>query len=236
MAQLELRRQALDLAASEAHALSTVTERRRAEEALREQSVQLDAALGVARMDVWFGNLQTGEVFGRIRRGGPVSRLPRPSTPSTSAGFMRSSTRRSRRGRPPGWRGPPAMAPTRPSSASCCPTARCAGCRRAAAASRTRPAQPPSITGVDLDITERKRDEERIEHLNRVYAVLSDINQAIVREPDLDASCSPPAASRSSAAASAWRGSGLLDPATGRLTRRAAGRRRRGDAQQSSTS
>lgn len=36
------------------------------------------------------------------------------------------------------------------------------------------------------DITERKHAEEQIRRLNRVYAVLSDINQTIVRERDLD--------------------------------------------------
>ena len=35
-----------------------------------------------------------------------------------------------------------------------------------------------------LDISERKLGEERIKHLNRVYSVLSDINQTIVREKD----------------------------------------------------
>jgi PAS domain S-box-containing protein len=37
------------------------------------------------------------------------------------------------------------------------------------------------LFGVTRDITERKRSETRIRHLNRVYAVLSEINQAIVR-------------------------------------------------------
>ncbi len=35
------------------------------------------------------------------------------------------------------------------------------------------------------DITDRKDAERRIRHLNRVYAVLSDVNQAIVRERDV---------------------------------------------------
>lgn len=35
------------------------------------------------------------------------------------------------------------------------------------------------------DITERKAAEGRIQHLNRVYAVLSDVNQAIVREREV---------------------------------------------------
>lgn len=41
--------------------------------------------------------------------------------------------------------------------------------------------KPLRLLGVNIDITERKEAEKRIEHLNRVYAVLSDINQMIVR-------------------------------------------------------
>ena len=41
------------------------------------------------------------------------------------------------------------------------------------------------LLGVRMDITERKRAEKRIQQLNRVYAVLSDINQTIVRETDV---------------------------------------------------
>jgi PAS domain S-box-containing protein len=38
---------------------------------------------------------------------------------------------------------------------------------------------------VIIDITDRRAAERRIQHLNRVYAVLSDVNQAIVRERDV---------------------------------------------------
>jgi PAS domain S-box-containing protein len=40
------------------------------------------------------------------------------------------------------------------------------------------------LLAMGIDITERKQAEFRIQHLNRVYAVLTDINQAIVREKD----------------------------------------------------
>ncbi|MHB8798543.1 MAG: ATP-binding protein [Thermoanaerobaculia bacterium] len=38
---------------------------------------------------------------------------------------------------------------------------------------------------VIIDVTERQAAERRIRHLNRVYAVLSEVNQAIVRERDV---------------------------------------------------
>lgn len=41
-----------------------------------------------------------------------------------------------------------------------------------------------NLIGVLHDITERRRAEEHIHQLNRVYSVLSDINQTIVRERD----------------------------------------------------
>ena len=50
-----------------------------------------------------------------------------------------------------------------------------------------------SLAGVDRDITEQRRAEQRIRQLNRVYSVLSDINQTIVRESNpqtmLSAAC-----------------------------------------------
>ena len=49
------------------------------------------------------------------------------------------------------------------------------------------------MIGAVMDITERKRSEIRINHLNRVYEVLSAINQSLVRAKDrqemLEASC-----------------------------------------------
>ncbi len=52
---------------------------------------------------------------------------------------------------------------------------------------------PVRVIGAMMDITARKQAEIRINHLNRVYTVLSEINQNIVREKDrqamLEASC-----------------------------------------------
>ena len=68
-----------------------------------------------------------------------------------------------------------------------------------------------------VDITERRRAEARIEHLNRVYAVLTDINQAIVREKSSQAllftACR--VAVDKGGFGLAW--IGLLDPITSRL-------------------
>jgi signal transduction histidine kinase len=67
------------------------------------------------------------------------------------------------------------------------------------------------------DISERRRAEAHIRHLNRVYAVLSDINQTIVREKDsqvmLEAACR--IAVEKGQFRMAW--IGMVDPATGVL-------------------
>jgi PAS domain S-box-containing protein len=43
-----------------------------------------------------------------------------------------------------------------------------------------------AVLAVTRDVTERKRAETRVQHLNRVYAVLSDVNEAIARRPEPD--------------------------------------------------
>ena len=221
MAQLELRRQALDLVASEAHALSTITERRRAEEQLREKTIQLEAALGIARMGVWFGNIQTDEVF-TVHSGGPVSGLPPSVAPTTGTGFMQLVHPDNRAAV-----GAKMARATREGAYDAefrivLPDGEVRWVSARGQCLKDAAGQPTFLTGVDLDITERKRAEERIEHLNRVYAVLSDINQAIVREPDIDAVLHAACriAVERGGFLSAWIGS--LDPGTGLLTRRAA--------------
>ena len=164
MAQLELRRQALDLA---------------------DQSVQLQAALEVAGMDVWFTDLRSGGIS-RIRRGGPISRLPGEVTPATSAEFMALVHEADRAG---------LAAQIDRATRDGVLTAEfrivLPGGEVRWVSSRGRclydpDGTPSAMTGVDLDITERKRDEERIRQLNRVYRVHSEIDQAIVREPDVE--------------------------------------------------
>jgi PAS domain S-box-containing protein len=76
----------------------------------------------------------------------------------------------------------------------------------------------PAIQFMARDITERKRAEAQIARLNRTYAVLSDINQLIVREHDpqalLTGACR--IAVEKGRLLLAW--IGLVDAASGRLT------------------
>jgi len=152
MAQLELRRQALEPGVSAG--------RGTAEDGLREPSVQLDAALEVAGMDVWFTNLRTGAI-GRIRRGGPVSRLPAEVTPKTSEAFMALVHEGDRAG----------LAAridqaTRDGVYSAefrivLPDGEVRWVSTRGRCLYDADGTPSAMTGVDLDITERKRDEEQ---------------------------------------------------------------------------
>jgi signal transduction histidine kinase len=70
---------------------------------------------------------------------------------------------------------------------------------------------------LQTELAERKQAETRVRHLNRVYAVLSDINQSIVREKDSQAVLA--AACQTAVAKGEFRMAwiGLRDPATERL-------------------
>ncbi len=74
-----------------------------------------------------------------------------------------------------------------------------------------------ALLGVTRDITEQRKADARIRHLNRVYAVLSEVNETIVRERDpqamLQAACR--IAVQQGQFEVAW--VGLVDHATGRL-------------------
>jgi two-component system, cell cycle sensor histidine kinase and response regulator CckA len=224
MAQLELRRQGLELADRER---ATTAQRDRAEQALgvksaelEETSVQLQAALGIARMGVWSGDLRTGEIQ-TIHGGGPITGLPPPLRPTNGEGFYAL-----------------VHPDDRASVASQMGRVRETGAydgefrivlpggeiRWVSSRGRIVPdaaGAPVIFTGVDLDITEGKRAEARIQHLNRVYSVLSDINQTIVREPSLPRVLSE--ACRIVVERGGFRMAwiGIVDPATGCLERRA---------------
>ena len=167
IAQLELRLQALQMADRAA-----------------ETSIQLQAALGIARLGVWSGDVRTG-AFDTVHSGGPITGLPPPLRPTTADGFFALVH--------PDDRGYVAsqMARARETGAYdaefriLLPEGEV---RWVSARGRVLPdasGEPAVFTGVDLDISDAKRAEARIQHLNRVYAVLTDINQTIVREPDL---------------------------------------------------
>jgi PAS domain S-box-containing protein len=220
MAQLELRRQALDVGDSGGRIPAEAERHAAAEDALRRQSVQLDAALQVAGLGVWFSDLRTGEIQ-RLRGSGPLSSLPDELAPATSEAFMAL-----------------VHPDDRQALAGQIERATHEGIYRAEfrvvlpggevrwVSSRGRclagdDGAPAFITGVDLDITDRKRDDERIRHLNRVYAVLSDINQAIVREPDLDRLLDQTCRIVVGTGGFVMAWLGLFDDGTGRLVRRA---------------
>jgi PAS domain S-box-containing protein len=77
--------------------------------------------------------------------------------------------------------------------------------------------QCTNLIGVLHDITEYRRTQKHIEHLNRVYSVLSDINQTIVREKNPEALLT--AACRIAVEKGKFRMAwiGMADPATGAL-------------------
>jgi PAS domain S-box-containing protein len=81
--------------------------------------------------------------------------------------------------------------------------------------------RPVRMLGCHVDITARKQAESRISHLNRVYAVLSGINETIVRETDPDAMLARACqiAVERGGFLMAW--IGLRDDASGRLRIRA---------------
>ncbi len=84
---------------------------------------------------------------------------------------------------------------------------------------------------VIIDITERRAAERRIRHLNRVYAVLSEVNQAIVRERDVPSLAAE--ACRIAVEVGGFREARLLLAEGERI--RCAGRTPAGDAEEAAT-
>jgi PAS domain S-box-containing protein len=67
--------------------IADVTERRQAEEALRDLTEQLQLALQVSRMGVWRSDLRSGDLT-TIQGGGPISGLPEEISPSSTEAFL----------------------------------------------------------------------------------------------------------------------------------------------------
>jgi two-component system cell cycle sensor histidine kinase/response regulator CckA len=227
MAQLELRLHALQLGDREAEAQTSRAGRTLAEAALdaktaelEETSVRLQAALGIARLGVWSGDLRTGRIE-TIHSGGPVTGLPPPLRPTSADGFLALVH--------PADRGAVAAQLERARETGAYDAEfRVAlpdgDVRWVSARGRVVPdaaGEPTVFTGVDLDVTEAKRAEARIQHLNRVYSVSSAISQTIVREPDvlrvLGEACR--IVVERGGFPMAW--IGIVDPATGVLARQA---------------
>ncbi len=167
-------------------AIVEITAIREAAARLRDKSAQLETALDMSRMGVWSWDLQT-DTLRTIEGSGPVSGLPEPLYPKTGAALLALVHPEDRavvagrieRARSTGeytvefrivlpggdvrW------------------VAERGRCVRDAAG------RAVHLTGVDQDITERKEAERRTQHSNRVYAVLSNINETIVRERDSQA-------------------------------------------------
>jgi two-component system cell cycle sensor histidine kinase/response regulator CckA len=176
MVQLELDHKTRELEESEA-------ERKRVAEELCEKHEYLQTALELAGMGAWSWDFRSDEAP-TIMGSGPISGLPESQYPKTGAGFRMLVHPDDR-----------ALVEQRIELAK-------AGCDYQAEfrivlldnsirwvvargkCLRDTTGSPFCLMGVDYDITERRNAEVQIQHLNRVYAMLSDINQTIVREKD----------------------------------------------------
>jgi PAS domain S-box-containing protein len=193
-----------------------ITAHKRVVAALRDKTVELETALTIARMGAWSWDFSSDAVT-TLQGGGPVSGLPEASYPTTGAAFMalvhpddRALVgERIERAKASG----PYEAEFRivlPDGSIRWVAAR-GECVRNADGAAT------GLSGIDQDITERKEAEQQIQYLNRVYALLSDINQIIVRTQDAPAMLM--AACRSAVEQGRFRMAwiGLVDEATGQL-------------------
>uniref|UniRef100_Q01WP9 histidine kinase n=1 Tax=Solibacter usitatus (strain Ellin6076) TaxID=234267 RepID=Q01WP9_SOLUE len=158
-----------------------MTRHKAAEEELREKHGQLQSALELARAGVWHWNSRTDRVR-TIQGSGPVSGLPKSSYPSNRAAFLllvHPDDRADIAGKLERARSTGEFAAefriVLPDGSTRWVAARGRAVRDSSGAA-------VGLAGVDRDITEQRRAERRIRQLNRVYSVLSDINETIVRE------------------------------------------------------
>ncbi len=169
-----------------------ITGRKGAEDELREKHTQLQTALDMAQMGVWLWDFRSDELH-TIQGRGPVSGLPEGSRPKTGSAFLGLVH--------PEDHALVAQRVERAKSAGdydaefriVLPDGNIRWVAARGQCARDAKGVALSLAGVDRDITEQRRAEQRIRQLNRVYSVLSDINQTIVREKNpqtmLSAAC-----------------------------------------------
>ncbi len=156
------------------------TSRKAAEDELREKHSQLQSALELAQAGVWLWDFRSDEVH-TIQGSGPVSGLPESSYPKTGSALLLLVHPEDR-----GWvsQRVESAKTTGDFAAEFRIVLPDGNIRWVAARGCVRKSRGGEVglAGVDRDITDQRRAEQRIRQLNRIYSVLSDINQTIVRE------------------------------------------------------
>lgn len=172
--------------------VTEVTQQKLQQMALVEQNSQLQTVLTAAEMGVWFWDC-LDNTLRTIQGSGPLSGLPPQLYPNSAEALQRLV-------HPDDWQplvdrvrqaveGDVFVHKFRVVSA----TSKLRWVAVQGQVRRDAQGQIIGISGVDQDVTERQSYLVRVEHLNRVYSVLSDINQIIAREKNaerlLEASC-----------------------------------------------
>lgn len=176
LTQLELRRKTRQHQEI-SQRLSVVTEN------LLEQNAQLQTVLKAAHMGIWFWDCRTHQMQ-TIQGCGPLSGLPPELYPDSSEALQKLI-------HPDDWKPlVDRLGRAMEQEVFVCKFRMLLEPRQVRWVSirgqvrRDPQGELVGISGVDQDVTERQSYLVRVEHLNRVYAVLSDINQSIAREKD----------------------------------------------------
>jgi signal transduction histidine kinase/ActR/RegA family two-component response regulator len=147
-----------------------VTERNRAQEAMRQKTAQLETALNMAGMGVWVWDLRTDEAS-RLEGCGPVTGLPASEFPRTEQALLALVHPDDR-----------ALVAEKVAYAKTgvdfdaefrivLPTSEVRWAAVRGRCFRNTAGVPEVLTGLDQDITERKRLEERLRHSQKMEAI-----------------------------------------------------------------